>query len=69
MVSVQSPPGGRETSFARVLLLPAVLMAAATGAAAALVAEPARIPVAVTGAVATLVVIAVPAEAVRRGRA
>ncbi|MGX1796592.1 sensor histidine kinase [Streptomyces albidoflavus] len=69
MVSVPSPPGGRETSFARVLLLPAVLMAAATGAAAALVAEPARIPVAVTGAAATLVVIAVAAEAVRRGRA
>ncbi|WP_055567255.1 ATP-binding protein [Streptomyces atriruber] len=68
MVSVQSPPGGREVPYARVLLLPAMLMAAATGAAVASVAEPARPAVVWCGAVATLMVIAVGAEAVRRGR-
>ncbi|MCT7352549.1 ATP-binding protein [Streptomyces sp. 15-116A] len=61
MASVQLP-------YARVLLLPAILMAAATGAAVALVTEPARIAVGVCGAVATLLVIAASAEAVRRGR-
>ncbi|MFI9820294.1 sensor histidine kinase [Streptomyces sp. NPDC052013] len=61
MASVQLP-------YARVLLLPAILMAAATGAAVALVTEPARIAVGVCGAVATLLVIASAAEAVRRGR-
>ncbi|QDQ10569.1 ATP-binding protein [Streptomyces spectabilis] len=69
MVSVQSPPGGREVPYARVLLLPAMVMAAATGAAVAAVAAPARTAVAWCGAVATLVVIAVGAEAARRGRA
>jgi len=68
MVSVQSPPGGRELPYARVLLLPAILMAAATGAAVAVVTEPARIAVGWCGAVATLLVIAIAAEAVRRGR-
>ncbi|MET7681735.1 ATP-binding protein [Streptomyces sp. NPDC005423] len=68
MVSVQSPPGGRELPYARVLLLPALVMAAATGAAVALVAGPARIAVGWCGAVATLLVIATAAEAVRRGR-
>ncbi|QER89957.1 sensor histidine kinase [Streptomyces tendae] len=50
------------------LLLPAIVMAAATGAAVALVTEPARTAVGVCGAVATLLVAAVGAEAVRRGR-
>ncbi|MFD6325529.1 sensor histidine kinase [Streptomyces sp. NPDC058442] len=68
MVSVQSPPVRRELPYARVLLLPAVLMAAAAGAAVALVTEPARIAVGVCGAVATLLVTAAAAEAVRRGR-
>ncbi|MEW2523983.1 ATP-binding protein [Streptomyces sp. NPDC047071] len=68
MVSVQSPPGGREVPYARVLLLPAMVMAAATGAAVAVVAAPARTAVAWCGAVATLVVIAVGAEAARRAR-
>ncbi|MEW2387999.1 ATP-binding protein [Streptomyces venezuelae] len=68
MVSVQSPPGGREVPYARVLLLPAILMAAATGAAVASVAPPSRPAVTWCGAVATLMVIAVGAEAVRRGR-
>ncbi|WP_221351442.1 sensor histidine kinase [Streptomyces beigongshangae] len=68
MVSVQSPPGGREVPYARVLLLPAIVMAAVTGAAVALVAQPARAAVGWCGAVATLLVIATAAEAVRRGR-
>ncbi|MFJ4714612.1 sensor histidine kinase [Streptomyces sp. NPDC088785] len=68
MVSVQSPPGGREVPYTRVLLLPAMVMAAATGAAVALVAEPARLAVTLCGALGTLLVVAVAAEAVRRGR-
>ncbi|AWW40475.1 ATPase [Streptomyces sp. AS58] len=69
MVSVQSPPGRRELPYARVLLLPAILMAAATGAAVALVAQPARTAVGLCGGIATVLVIATAAEAVRRGRA
>lgn len=69
MVSVQSPPGRRELPYTRVLLLPAIVMAAATGAAVAAVAVPARAAVGWCGAVATLLVIATAAEAVRRGRA
>lgn len=68
MVSVQSPPGGRELPYARVLLLPAILMAVATGAAVALVTEPARTAVALCGGFATLLVITIGGEAVRRGR-
>ncbi|MEU1166402.1 ATP-binding protein [Streptomyces sp. NPDC005921] len=68
MVSVQSPPNGRELSLARVLLLPAILMAAATAAAVLLVAGPARTAVGVCGAVGTLLVLVTAAEAVRRGR-
>ncbi|MBN0045422.1 sensor histidine kinase [Streptomyces actuosus] len=68
MVRVQSPPGRRELPYARVLLLPAMAMAAATGAAAALVAQPVRTTVGLCGGVATLLVIATAAEAVRRGR-
>ncbi|WP_328783923.1 ATP-binding protein [Streptomyces canus] len=68
MVSVQSPPGRRELPYARVLLLPAIVMAAATGAAVAAVQQPARVAVGWCGAIATLLVIAVAAEAVRRGR-
>ncbi|MDU0301848.1 ATP-binding protein, partial [Streptomyces sp. PAL114] len=61
MASVQLP-------YARVLLLPAIVMAAVTGAAVALVTEPARIAVGVCGAVATVLVTAAATEAVRRGR-
>ncbi|MFJ9539484.1 sensor histidine kinase [Streptomyces sp. NPDC101225] len=68
MVSVQSPPRRRELPYARVLLLPAIVMAAATGAAAAAVTVPARAAVVWCGVVATLLVIATAAEAVRRGR-
>ncbi|MGW0913632.1 sensor histidine kinase [Streptomyces sp. NPDC002784] len=73
MVSVQPPPAAqprrRELPYARVLLPPAILMAAATGAAAALVTGPARAAVGWCGAVATVLVIATAAEVVRRGRA
>ncbi|GAA2970149.1 ATP-binding protein [Streptomyces enissocaesilis] len=48
---------------------PVLLMAAATAAAFFLVPEPARIPVVWFGALATVVVTAVAAEVVRRGRA
>uniref|UniRef100_A0AAU2ACL0 histidine kinase n=1 Tax=Streptomyces sp. NBC_00093 TaxID=2975649 RepID=A0AAU2ACL0_9ACTN len=68
MVSVQSPPGGRELPYARVLLLPAIAMAGATGAVGALVTGPARIAVGWCGAIATVLVVAVAAEVVRRGR-
>ncbi|WNM34088.1 ATP-binding protein [Streptomyces sp. Li-HN-5-11] len=68
MVSVQSPPGGRELPYARVLLLPAIVMAAATGAAVALVTDPARLAVGCCGAVATVLVLLTAAEAARRGR-
>ncbi|WP_086564692.1 sensor histidine kinase [Streptomyces africanus] len=69
MVSVQSPPGRGELPYARVLLLPAIAMAAATGAAVALVTAPARLAVGWCGGIATVLVIATAAEAVRRGRA
>ena len=69
MVSVQSPPSRRELPYARVLLLPAIAMAAATGAAVAVVTEPARTAVGVCGAVAMLLVLVSAAEVVRRGRA
>lgn len=68
MVSVQSPPGGRELPYTRVLLLPALLMAAASGAAVALVTDSARLAVGCCGAVAVLLVLLTGAEAVRRGR-
>ncbi|MCZ9347363.1 ATP-binding protein, partial [Streptomyces sp. TRM76130] len=69
MVSVESPPGHRRLPYARVLLLPALLMAAATGTAVAMVAEPARTRVGLCGALACLLVIVTGAEAVRRGSA
>ncbi|MER7835838.1 ATP-binding protein [Streptomyces sp. NPDC096040] len=69
MVSVQSPPKGRELPVARVLLLPAILMAAATVTGVILVAgTAARTAVGGCGAVGLLLVLATAAEAVRRGR-
>ena len=44
MARVESPPAGREAPVARALVLPVVVMAGATAAAAALVAEPAARP-------------------------
>lgn len=68
MVSVQSPPGGRELPYARVLPLPAILMAAATGTTVFLVTGPARLAVGLCGAVATLLLLAVAVVAMRGGR-
>ncbi|PIM72146.1 ATP-binding protein [Streptomyces sp. JV178] len=68
MVSVQSPPGGRDLPHGRVLLLPAILMAAATGTTVALVTGPVRLAVGLSGAVATLLLIAVAVVAVRGTR-
>ncbi|WP_181807416.1 sensor histidine kinase [Streptomyces shenzhenensis] len=68
MVSVQSPPNSRELSLARVLLLPAIVMAAATAAAVVLVTGSARTAVGACGAVGMLLVLVTAAEAVRRGR-
>ncbi|MFJ4684210.1 ATP-binding protein [Streptomyces sp. NPDC088789] len=68
MVSVQPPPGHRELPLTRLLLPPAVVMAAVTAAAVVLVAQPARVAVGVCGAMATLLVLLTSAEIVRRGR-
>ncbi|MFF3939525.1 sensor histidine kinase [Streptomyces phaeofaciens] len=68
MARVQSPPDRRELPSARLMLLPAILTAAATGAAVALVAVQARLAVGVCGAVATLLVTAAGAQALRQGR-
>jgi signal transduction histidine kinase len=69
MVSVQSPPVRGELPYARLLLLPAIAMAAATGAAVALVSAPARPAVGWLGGLATVLVLAMAVVAVRRGRA
>ncbi|WP_309095041.1 ATP-binding protein [Streptomyces sp.] len=69
MVSVQSPPVRGELPYARLLLLPAITMAAATGAAVALVSAPARPAVGWLGGLATVLVLAMAVVAVRRGRA
>ncbi|HEY8983342.1 MAG TPA: ATP-binding protein [Streptomyces sp.] len=71
MVSAQVPaqsPTGRERPFARVLLPPAILMTAVSGAAVALVPRSARVAVGVCGAVATMLVVMTAVEVVRRGR-
>ncbi|GHJ38764.1 ATP-binding protein [Streptomyces sp. TS71-3] len=67
MVSEESPPGGRGSRPARILLPPALLMAAAAAGAVAAVAPPARLAVGLIGALCTVLVLAVAAEAVRRG--
>ncbi|MFF5551794.1 sensor histidine kinase [Streptomyces olivaceoviridis] len=68
MVSVQKPPGRRERPYVRVLLPPAIVMAAAAGAAVALVPPTARLAVGVCGALAVLLVLGTAGEAARRGR-
>ncbi|MFM9612474.1 MULTISPECIES: ATP-binding protein [unclassified Streptomyces] len=65
--STQSPPG-RERPLARVLLPPAILMTAVSGAALALVPRSARVAVGVCGAVATVLVVMTAVEVIRRGR-
>ncbi|MEV1044225.1 ATP-binding protein [Streptomyces sp. NPDC049916] len=56
MVRVESPPTDREVPVVRVVLPPVALLVAATAVAAALVVPAARIPVAVCGAITTVVV-------------
>ncbi|WP_178391096.1 ATP-binding protein [Streptomyces uncialis] len=68
MVSVQAPPGGREVPRLRVQVLPTVLMAAVTGGCVAAVTEPARLVVVLCGVIGTVLVAAIGAETVRRGR-
>jgi signal transduction histidine kinase len=68
MVSAQSAPGHREVPYSRVLLPPALLMAAATAVAVGTVTRQARFAVGICGALCTLLVLAAAAEAVRRGR-
>ncbi|MFE7766204.1 sensor histidine kinase [Streptomyces sp. NPDC057438] len=68
MVSVQSPPGGRDLPYARLLPLPAILMAAATGTTVSLVTGPVRLAVGLCGAAATLLLTVVAVLAVRGGR-
>ena len=69
MVRVESPSIDREIPVVRAVLVPLVLMAGATAAGAALVTEPARIPVVWCGAIATLVVSALTVVLNRRRRA
>ncbi|MCX4965917.1 ATP-binding protein [Streptomyces sp. NBC_00654] len=69
MVRVEPPPTEREIPVVRVVLLPVVLLAGATAAGSALVTEVARIPVAVCGAITTLVVCALAVALNRRRRA
>ncbi len=69
MVRVESPPTDREVPVVRVVLPPVILLAAATVAGAALVVPAARIPVAVCGAITTLVVAVLTVALHRRKRA
>ncbi|MGW1226210.1 sensor histidine kinase [Streptomyces sp. NPDC001478] len=68
MARVESPPTDGGTPVVRALLLPVVTVAGATAAAMALVAEAARIPVAVCGAVTAAVVLALSYRLARRTR-
>ncbi|MEL5956933.1 ATP-binding protein [Streptomyces sp. CLV115] len=68
MVRVESPPSDRESSVARAVFLPVLLMGGATAAAAALASTAARIPVVWCGAVATVVVAALSVQLTRRAR-
>ncbi|MFJ2650052.1 sensor histidine kinase [Streptomyces sp. NPDC087420] len=69
MVRVEAPPTDQAPPVVRTLALPAALMAAATAATVAVVADAARIPIVLYGAVATVVVTWYAAELARRGRA
>ncbi|MFC1420763.1 ATP-binding protein [Streptacidiphilus cavernicola] len=68
MVRAGASPRGRRSESVLAWLLPAVLTAAASVVAVALVAHAARAQVAVCGAVATVAVAVLAAEAARRGR-
>lgn len=69
MVRVEAPPNDQAFPPVRALVLPAVLMVAATALVVAGVPDPARIPIVLYGAVATVIVTWCAAELARRGRA
>ncbi|MFI6349395.1 sensor histidine kinase [Streptomyces sp. NPDC050560] len=69
MVSVQSPPGGREVPYVRALLLPAAAMAALTVAVAATAGGSAAPAVALCGGCGVLLLAAVGVLVLRRARA
>jgi signal transduction histidine kinase len=69
MARVESPPIRREIPLARAALLPVLLAAGATAAAATLVSGAARIPVVLCGAVATVVIASLAVALARRARA
>ncbi|WP_326609694.1 ATP-binding protein [Streptomyces scopuliridis] len=68
MVRVEAPPSDQASPSVRALVLPAVLIVAATAAAVALVPDAARIPLVVYGAIATIVVTWCAGELSRRAR-
>ncbi|WP_299534805.1 sensor histidine kinase KdpD [uncultured Streptomyces sp.] len=68
MVRVESPPTERKIPVVRVLLLPLVLLVGTTAAGVSLVTQAARIPVAVSGALATIVVSVLAVALHRKGR-
>ncbi|MFJ5681529.1 sensor histidine kinase [Streptomyces sp. NPDC093099] len=68
MVRVEAPPSDQASPAVRALLLPAVLIVAATAGAVVLVPDAARIPLVVYGAVATIVVTWCAGELSRRAR-
>ncbi|MFB7914376.1 sensor histidine kinase [Streptomyces sp. NPDC056061] len=68
MVRVESPPTEREAPVVRAMLLPVLLTGGATATAAALISEPARIPVIWCGALATVVIAALALQLARRAR-
>ncbi|MFE4369558.1 sensor histidine kinase [Streptomyces sp. NPDC056835] len=68
MVRVEAPPSDQASPSVRALVLPAVLIVAATAGAVGLVPDAARIPLVVYGAVATIVVIWCAGELSRRAR-
>ncbi|WP_405793159.1 sensor histidine kinase [Streptomyces sp. NBC_01506] len=69
MVRVEAPMNDQASSTVRALLLSAALMATATAVVVVLVADAARIPVALYGAAATVLVTWGAVEIVRRGQA
>ncbi|MFJ2114030.1 ATP-binding protein [Streptomyces sp. NPDC087850] len=69
MVRLEAPPNDQAFPAVRALVLPLALMAVATAAAAALVADSARIPVALYGGVMTVVIVWCSVELARRRRA
>ncbi|MCL7375443.1 sensor histidine kinase KdpD [Streptomyces sp. 35G-GA-8] len=68
MVRVEAPPSDQASPSVRALVVPAVLLVAATAVAVGLVPDSARIPLVVYGAVATIIVTWCAGELSRRAR-